>query len=111
MREHPKKGFYGIHSNNTYTNLKALGDRECPYFKADGLSSFLVTNYPEIERLIGQGTLNRTVVATNMNATSSRSHAIVTISLVQKRTRQDGQVITSAVVNIVDLAGRSVYLH
>ena len=73
---------------------------------AVGLSNFLVTSYADIERLIGQGTLNRTVVATNMNATSSRSHTIVSIGLVQKKTTKGGEVTISAVVNIVDLAGR-----
>ena len=37
---------------------------------AEGLKSFLVTSYPEIERLIRLGTLNRTVTATNMNVTA-----------------------------------------
>ncbi len=65
-----------------------------------------MSSYSDIEQLIGQGTLNRTVVATNMNATSSRSHTIVTIGLVQKKAAQGGEVTISAVVNIVDLAGR-----
>ncbi|XP_057378672.1 kinesin-like protein KIF1A [Daphnia carinata] len=82
VREHPKKGFY-----------------------ADGLSDFQVSNYSDIERLLGQGTLNRTVVATNMNTTSSRSHMIVTIRLVQKGTINGGEMTTTSVVNIVDLAG------
>ncbi|EFX76074.1 hypothetical protein DAPPUDRAFT_55475, partial [Daphnia pulex] len=82
VREHPKKGFY-----------------------ADGLSNFVVTSYADIERLIKHGTLNRTVVATNMNATSSRSHTIVSIGLDQKRTTQIGEVTITSVVNIVDLAG------
>jgi hypothetical protein len=43
-----------------------------------------------------------------MNATSSRSHTIVSIGLDQKRTTQIGEVTITSVVNIVDLAGRYV---
>lgn len=50
--------------------------------------------------------LYSTVVATNMNATSSRSHTIVSIGLDQKRTTQNGEITITSVVNIVDLAGR-----
>lgn len=109
VREHPKKGFFGILSLYKYFN-KCVSFHIFlffyAFFKADGLSNHLVTSYSEIERLIEQGTLSRTVVATNMNATSSRSHTIVTISLVQKKARHSGEVTTSAVVSIVDLAGR-----
>ena len=35
-----------------------------------------VNSYPEIEGFIDEGTKNRTVAATNMNATSSRAHTI-----------------------------------
>lgn len=65
-----------------------------------------MTSYSEIDKLIKQGTLNRTVVATNMNATSSRSHTIVSFSIVQKKKSKDGEVTTTAVLNVVDLAGR-----
>lgn len=43
-----------------------------------------------------------------MNSTSSRSHMIVTIRLIQKGTINGGEMTTTSVVNIVDLAGRSV---
>ena len=91
---------------------------------AEGLKSFLVTSYPEIERLIRLGTLNRTVTATNMNvtaicliennfwgirlilqATSSRAHTIVSLALMQKKSTKGGELTTTSVVNIVDLAG------
>ncbi len=38
-----------------------------------------VTSYADIERRINDGTSNRTVAATNMNATSSRAHTVVMI--------------------------------
>lgn len=76
------------------------------YNAAEGLKHYLVTSYSDIERLINQGTLHRTVVATNMNETSSRAHTIVSFNLLQKKPTLSGEVVTTAVVNIVDLAGR-----
>ena len=75
-------------------------------FAADGLKSYLVAGYSDVERLIEQGTLNRTVASTNMNATSSRAHTIVVLGLVQKKVTKDGEVTTHSTINIVDLAGR-----
>lgn len=54
-----------------------------------------------------EGTTNRTVASTNMNATSSRAHTVVGISFVQKFQNAAGEGTTkSAIVNLVDLAGR-----
>ena len=53
-----------------------------------------------------EGNANRTIAATNMNATSSRAHTIVTISLVQKYKNEGGkEMAKSSVMNLVDLAG------
>lgn len=52
--------------------------------------------------LLSQGTKNRHVRVTNMNPTSSRSHAIFTIYL---RVKQSGSAIRESVINLVDLAG------
>lgn len=45
-------------------------------FYCEGLTKKDVNSYPEIEGFIDEGTKNRTVAATNMNATSSRAHTI-----------------------------------
>ena len=45
----------------------------------ENLSSVPVNSYNEISRQIDVGTSNRTLGATNMNATSSRAHTILTI--------------------------------
>ncbi|CAM1328548.1 Uncharacterised protein g9786 [Pycnogonum litorale] len=83
VRQHPKKGFY-----------------------AEGLKSCLVTTYSGIEAKLEEGTLNRTIASTNMNATSSRAHTIVGITLIQKKKNSQGNETTkSATVNLVDLAG------
>ena len=47
VRQHPSKGFY-----------------------ADGLKTVPVSEYKDIEMRMEEGTTNRTVAATNMNATS-----------------------------------------
>ena len=53
-----------------------------------------------------EGTLNRTTASTNMNATSSRSHMVVTIRIKQVFDSQAGVNTTrQSEVNLVDLAG------
>lgn len=83
VRQHPSKGFY-----------------------VESLVSCPVSSYNDIENRISEGTRNRTVAATNMNATSSRAHTIVAITFVQKTPNETGQSMTrTSVVNLVDLAG------
>ncbi len=69
----------------------------------------LVSSYDEINERMEEGTHNRTVASTNMNATSSRAHTIVGITFIQKSKNAAGkEMAKNAVVNLVDLAGRSV---
>lgn len=83
VRQHPKLGFY-----------------------ADGLKIVPVSNYADIEQKMEEGTQNRTVASTNMNATSSRAHTIVGITFTQKFQNAAGEDTTkTAVTNLVDLAG------
>ena len=42
-----------------------------------------VQSYDQIEKIMEQGTRNRTTASTNMNATSSRSHMVITITFKQ----------------------------
>lgn len=54
-----------------------------------------------------QGVTNRSISATNMNETSSRSHMIITITLSQRSMNLNGNEETkTSVINLVDLAGR-----
>lgn len=55
-----------------------------PY--VEDLSKLAVTSYEDIHDLIDEGNKARTVAATNMNETSSRSHAVFTIFFTQQRT-------------------------
>jgi len=57
IREHPKIGVY-----------------------VEGIIKNPVGSYEDIEAQIDKGTSNRTVGATNMNATSSRAHTVTTIN-------------------------------
>ena len=67
----------------------------------------MVGSYEEIDAKIEEGTVNRTVASTNMNATSSRAHTIVGITFVQKTKNNAGkEMAKTAIVNLVDLAGR-----
>ena len=55
------------------------------------------------------GTSNRTVASTNMNATSSRAHTVMTITFDQIiRNEMGSETKKSSVMNLVDLAGESV---
>ena len=70
VREHPKKGFYGTNFSVLLWPKKV--STKFSIFIAEGLKITRVNNYDEIEHLMTQGTINRTVASTNMNATSSR---------------------------------------
>lgn len=76
-----------------------------PY--VEDLAKLAVQSFPEIENLMDEGNKARTVAATNMNETSSRSHAVFTLTLTQKRhdieTNMDSERV--AKISLVDLAG------
>ena len=59
-----------------------------------GVKKMAVASYDEIEKVQDVGNSNRTVGATLMNATSSRAHTIVTISLTQLM-KEDGISVIS----------------
>lgn len=83
VREHPKQG---------------------PY--VEGLSKHLVGDYPGILDVMNRGNANRTTASTNMNDTSSRSHAIFTMNFVQASLVDDMPSETVSKIHLVDLAGR-----
>jgi len=82
VREHPSQG---------------------PYVQ--DLSKHLVVEYRDILRLMDQGNDLRTTAATNMNDTSSRSHAILTITFVQAGYLEGMPHETLSKIHLVDLAG------
>ncbi|XP_005092304.1 kinesin-like protein KIF28P [Aplysia californica] len=83
VRQHPAKGFY-----------------------VETLTSSPVNSFSHIEAKMNEGTTNRTIASTNMNATSSRAHTIVAMTFTQKEKNEAGQSMTkTSIINIVDLAG------
>ncbi|XP_041635040.1 kinesin-like protein KIF1C isoform X2 [Cheilinus undulatus] len=76
-----------------------------PY--VEDLSKLAVTGFSDIRDLMDAGNKARTVAATNMNETSSRSHAVFTIVFTQKRRDQMTSLDTEKVskISLVDLAG------
>ncbi|KAL3272424.1 hypothetical protein HHI36_013906 [Cryptolaemus montrouzieri] len=76
-----------------------------PY--VEDLSKLAVTSYQDIHDLIDEGNKARTVAATNMNETSSRSHAVFTIFFTQQRYDEITDLSTEKVskISLVDLAG------
>uniref|UniRef100_A0A1I8MI86 Kinesin-like protein unc-104 n=2 Tax=Musca domestica TaxID=7370 RepID=A0A1I8MI86_MUSDO len=76
-----------------------------PY--VEDLSKLAVTSYQDIHDLIDEGNKARTVAATNMNETSSRSHAVFTIFFTQQRHDAMTDLNTEKVskISLVDLAG------
>ncbi|KAL5338876.1 hypothetical protein BJX70DRAFT_398258 [Aspergillus crustosus] len=76
-----------------------------PY--VEDLAKLVVRSFDEIENLMDEGNKARTVAATNMNETSSRSHAVFTLMLTQKRHDAETSMDTEKVsrISLVDLAG------
>ncbi|KEF63366.1 kinesin family member 1/13/14 [Exophiala aquamarina CBS 119918] len=76
-----------------------------PY--VEDLAKLAVRSFQEIENLMDEGNKARTVAATNMNETSSRSHAVFTLTLTQKRHDAETSMDTEKVakISLVDLAG------
>ncbi|ORX91101.1 kinesin-domain-containing protein [Basidiobolus meristosporus CBS 931.73] len=93
-------------------NPKAKGNmkvREHPSMGpyVEDLSKLMVTSFADIEALMDAGNKSRTVAATNMNETSSRSHAVFTLILTQVRSDAETKMSTEKVskISLVDLAG------
>ncbi|CAG8552603.1 7639_t:CDS:10 [Ambispora leptoticha] len=95
-----------LNPKNKDKNLKV---REHPSLGpyVEDLSKLIVNSFQDIENLMDEGNKARTVAATNMNETSSRSHAVFTLLLTQKRhdpeTKMDSEKVSR--ISLVDLAG------
>ncbi|XP_025081034.1 kinesin-like protein unc-104 isoform X4 [Pomacea canaliculata] len=91
------------------SNKNSLRVREHPLLGpyVEDLSKLAVQSFNDINNLIDEGNKARTVAATNMNETSSRSHAVFTIIFTQKKfdldTKMAGEKVSK--ISLVDLAG------
>ena len=70
-----------------------------------GLQEIAVDSHIKIEQLMQQGNDMRAVAATQMNATSSRSHSIFIIKMQQMEVIGGQKKEVRATINLVDLAG------
>ncbi|XP_064900288.1 kinesin-like protein KIF1C isoform X9 [Columba livia] len=82
----------------------ALRVREHPLLGpyVPGLARLAVTSAGEIAQLVASGDRARTVAATELNARSSRSHAVLSIVVTQRR-GEPGEKVSR--ISLVDLAG------
>lgn len=77
-----------------------------PY--VESLSDYQVTNFDEVKRLLNGGNSRRTTALTGLNESSSRSHSILTISVVQEKFDRENLGVykrVSSCLKLVDLAG------
>lgn len=76
-----------------------------PY--VEDLAKLVVRSFQEIQHLMDEGNKARTVAATSMNETSSRSHAVFTLTVTQRRHDVETAMDTEKVakISLVDLAG------
>jgi len=86
--------------NKTSDDLKIRQCNDDVYIQ--GLTEKLVYTPENILQTIQDGTLQRTVASTSVNNVSSRSHAVLTLTLIQ--VVEDGSKIISK-LNMIDLAG------
>eukprot|EP00762_Andalucia_godoyi_P002744 ANDGO_04515.mRNA.1 Osmotic avoidance abnormal protein 3 len=82
IRQHPKLGIF-----------------------VEGLAELVVKSFDDVFSLMSQGNKVRTVAATKMNQSSSRSHSIFTLKISQKIIEGTKERVLSAKLNLVDLAG------
>ncbi|MES1913135.1 MAG: hypothetical protein MHM6MM_005356 [Cercozoa sp. M6MM] len=76
-----------------------------------GLTEVVVHSAPQLLRVVSIGASTRTTKKTTYNTRSSRSHAVLTLKVLQKRRRIRGQIVDlEGELNFVDLAG-SERLH
>ena len=72
--------------------------------KIPGLTEMDITSVANTMSLLEKASEGRVTAATAMNARSSRSHAIFTLSI-ESRSKEDGKTLTVSKFHMVDLAG------
>ena len=71
----------------------------------EGMTTLIVSEFTDFRRFFLRANKNRSVAATDCNAESSRSHAILTFTISMKIKVEDRFVSKFAKVNLIDLAG------
>ena len=94
------------YSINGHANKKILKVRDCPELGAHvpELTNYSVEDYESTLELLHSGEKRRHKGATHLNDSSSRSHAVFSILVVQKSSH-DSEANLVSKINLVDLAG------
>ncbi|XP_061075195.1 kinesin-like protein KIF21B [Conger conger] len=88
-------------SRNRKSNIKIHEDASGGIYTT-GVTSRLVNSEEELLQCLKLGALSRTTASTQMNAQSSRSHAIFTIHLCQMRMCQPGDLMNTEDISVVN---------
>ena len=97
-----------LQDGNTESLLQLKEDPSKGTYVAGGLREVTVKDAAECARLVDQGDKRRAAAATKMNAASSRSHAVLTLSLEALAIDEDdkrGGAVRRGRLHLVDLAG------
>lgn len=107
--------YFEIYSERIYdlllpeirSNKSKLKVREHPILGpyVENLTAYAATCFEDIDSWISLGDTHRATASTNMNMTSSRSHAVFAITVTQIQTVEDDELSKVSRVNLVDLAG------
>jgi Kinesin-like protein len=93
-----------LSSESLEKSLAVREDKNGVY--VEGLKEMEVRNTQDAEDLLAKGLANRHVASTNMNRTSSRSHAVFVLSVKTEHTTSDGlRKVRNSKFTLVDLAG------
>jgi len=88
---------------NNYLELREDGDK---VVSISGVTEFKVKDPKQVIALLTTGNRRRTTESTNMNQTSSRSHAIFQIQLESKdKTKNTEEEVVVGKLSLIDLAG------
>ena len=71
----------------------------------EDLTKYAVDSYEAIQSKMDLGNQSRTIASTQMNASSSRAHTIITIEFRQKQHFEKKMMEKLSIINLVDLAG------
>lgn len=99
-----------LHAGADITELKVMDHPKLGVY-VPGLTEAACCNPDDVQRLMDFGTKKRVTAATQMNATSSRSHAVFTVKVqhlegaAPEPGKQDQRTALNAKINLVDLAG------
>jgi kinesin family protein 15 len=93
-----------LSSESLEKSLAVREDKNGVY--VEGLKEVEVKTTHDAENLLAKGLSNRHVASTNMNRTSSRSHAVFVLSVKTEHTTLDGlRKVRNSKFTLVDLAG------